>query len=96
MKANKKKNNPNTKKKSKLLSNTVASKKNGFKKILTLWFDNADAKMVLNISDSTLTRLRKNGKIPYTKVGNKYYYPRAYFEQTMLIQVRNKHLISKP
>ncbi len=40
--------------------------------------DSADVKQILQISDSTLKRNRKNRLIPYTKIGKKYYYPRAF------------------
>ena len=63
------------------------------KRDLTKWYDNADAKIALKISDSTLARLRKDQKIPFTKVGNKYYYPRDYFDKSLMQKLENKHLI---
>ncbi|MDP2159058.1 MAG: helix-turn-helix domain-containing protein [Flavobacterium sp.] len=95
MKSKKKKNDGKSSKQSKLLSKAVTSKKTPLKKNLTLWYDNADAKMALNISDSTLSRLRKAEKIPFLKIGGKYYYPRDYFEKSMLQQVQHKHLITR-
>ncbi|MFV0144455.1 helix-turn-helix domain-containing protein [Empedobacter falsenii] len=43
------------------------------------FYDNADLKRLLNVSDRTLYRMRKMNKIPYFKVGNKYYYPMQFF-----------------
>lgn len=41
--------------------------------------DQAGAKMRLNLGDSALYRLRKEGKIPYKKIGGKIYYPISFF-----------------
>lgn len=65
------------------------------KKDLTMWYDNTDAKIALNISDSTLARYRKKNIIPFTKVGNKFYYPRTYFEDSLMNKLANKHLIEQ-
>ncbi|WP_225541549.1 helix-turn-helix domain-containing protein [Empedobacter stercoris] len=48
------------------------------------FYDNADLKRLLNVSDITLYRMRKMNKIPYFKVGNKYYYPMQFFKQKAL------------
>lgn len=48
------------------------------------FYDNADLKRLLNVSDKTLYRMRKMNKIPYFKVGNKYYYPMQFFKQKAL------------
>ena len=49
-------------------------------KDLTVVYDNFDAMRMLNISASTLYRLRKSGVIPFKKIGKRYYYPASYFE----------------
>lgn len=46
--------------------------------------DSASVKQRLNISDSTLYRMRKNKDIPFRKVGKLYYYPKSYFTQEIL------------
>ena len=51
--------------------------------VASIMFDNADVKRYLNISDSTLYRLRTQKAIPFIKIGKKYYYPRLFFEQLL-------------
>jgi Helix-turn-helix domain len=70
-------------------------KMKGSKKDLDLWYDNVDVMRILNISESTLARRRKQEKIPYTELGGKYYYPREFFEKSMVAKMKNKHLIEK-
>jgi len=70
-------------------------KKKSRKKNLDMWYDNVDVMQLLNISESTLARRRKSGKIPYTELGGKYYYPREFFEKSMVAKMKNKHLIEK-
>lgn len=41
--------------------------------------DTADAKRLLNKSDSALYRMRMNGEIPWKKIGRKIYYPKSFF-----------------
>lgn len=48
------------------------------------FYDNADLKSLLNVSDKTLYRMRKTNKIPYIKFGNKFYYPKQFFNQMAL------------
>ncbi len=43
------------------------------------YYDSADVKRLLNISDSTLHRIRKSQKIPHVKIGNKIFYPKSFF-----------------
>ena len=45
------------------------------------FYDNADLKRLLNLSDSALHRLRKSKKIPFRKIGGKVFYPRSYFNK---------------
>lgn len=49
-----------------------------------LFYDSADLKRLLKISDKTLYRMRKRKKIPFRKLGNKYFYPKKYFIQKAL------------
>jgi hypothetical protein len=63
------------------------------KKDLNLWYDNVDVMHILKISESTLARYRKNQKIPFTKLGSKYFYPRQFFEDSMAAKMENKHLL---
>ncbi|WP_313094840.1 helix-turn-helix domain-containing protein [Empedobacter sp.] len=48
------------------------------------FYDNADLKSLLNVSDKTLYRMRKTNKIPYIKFENKFYYPKQFFNQMAL------------
>lgn len=48
------------------------------------YYDSADVKQLLNISDSTLYRMRKVKEIPFFKIGKKIYYPRLFFNQNKL------------
>ena len=48
--------------------------------------DSATVKQILNISDSTLYRMRKNKDIPFRKVGKLYYYPKSFFTK----EIENK------
>jgi predicted site-specific integrase-resolvase len=57
------------------------------------WLDNADVKRFYNISDSTLARYRRDGKIPYTKFGNKILYPQSFFNQSLKKKMVNQHLM---
>lgn len=45
----------------------------------SLFYDSADVKRLLNISDSTLFRIRKARSIPHFKIGKKIFYPRSFF-----------------
>ncbi|MFC3157918.1 Helix-turn-helix domain-containing protein [Chryseobacterium arachidis] len=49
----------------------------------TQYYDSADVKRLLNISDSTLFRIRKSQHIPYIKIGKKIFYPKAFFNNTL-------------
>ncbi|WP_415060410.1 helix-turn-helix domain-containing protein [Flavobacterium sp.] len=60
-----------------------------------MWLDNVDVMELLNISASTLARRRKSGQIPYSELGGKFYYPREFFEKSMVAKMKNKHLIEK-
>ena len=45
------------------------------------YYDSADVKRLMNISDSTLHRIRKSQKIPHVKIGNKIFYPKSFFSK---------------
>lgn len=47
----------------------------------SLYYDSADVKRLLNISDRTLQRMRQNNEIPFLKLGKKIFYPKAFFNQ---------------
>lgn len=49
----------------------------------SLYYDSADLKRLLNISDSTLFRIRKSRDIPYFKIGKKIFYPRSFFKNLL-------------
>lgn len=51
------------------------------------WLTGADVKSILQISESTLGRRRKNREIPYTKIGKEYYYPSVFFDRILLQRV---------
>jgi hypothetical protein len=71
----------------------VKPKKKHPKKDLGMWYDNADVKKLLNISDSTLARYRKNEKIPFTKKLGKILYPKDFFDKVLMQSLNNKHLL---
>lgn len=43
------------------------------------YYDNADLKRMLNISDSTLLRIRRSEEIPHIRIGRKIFYPKWVF-----------------
>ncbi|MDD3773305.1 MAG: helix-turn-helix domain-containing protein [Weeksellaceae bacterium] len=45
------------------------------------WLHGSDVKRILNISDSTLWRMRKDNKIPYVKIGRTNFYPKVFFDK---------------
>ncbi len=47
----------------------------------SLYYDNADLKQILHISDRTIYRLRKTNKIQFMKLGGKYFYPKSFFRK---------------
>ena len=49
----------------------------------TEYFDSSDVKKFLNISDSTLNRMRKERKIPFIRFGHKLFYPKSFFTDAM-------------
>lgn len=54
---------------------------------MNCWLTGADVKSILQISQSTLGRRRKNREIPYTKIGKEYYYPSVFFDRILLQRV---------
>ncbi|NML57511.1 helix-turn-helix domain-containing protein [Chryseobacterium cheonjiense] len=48
-----------------------------------MYYDSAYVKRLLNISDSTLFRIRKSQKIPHIRIGRKIFYPKSFFNTTL-------------
>lgn len=48
------------------------------------YYDNADLKKMFNTSDSTLYRMRKEGVLPFYKPRGKIYYPKSFFNKTVI------------
>ena len=46
--------------------------------------DSADLKQEFNLSDSTIYRWRRDGKIKFIKIGGKYYYSRKSIEALLM------------
>ena len=44
------------------------------------YYDNADLKKILHLSDKTLYRWRKSGILPYVKIGGRIYYQKEVLE----------------
>ncbi len=57
------------------------------------WLDAYEVKKLLNISDSTLWRYRKEEKIPYRIIGNKYFFPSSFFTKSVETKIFNAHLL---
>ena len=57
------------------------------------WLDAHEVKKLLNISDSTLWRYRKEKKIPYKIIGNKYLCPESFFTKSVETKIFNAHLL---
>jgi len=49
------------------------------------YYDNADLKRLLHVSDSTLHRMRKSKDIPYRKIRGKIYYPKSFLNNVFKI-----------
>ncbi|WP_083477488.1 helix-turn-helix domain-containing protein [Chryseobacterium aquaticum] len=45
------------------------------------YYDSADVKQLLKISDRTLQRLRKSDEIPHIRIGKKIFYPKSFFTE---------------
>ncbi len=58
-----------------------------------IWYDGADIKQLFNISDPTLGRYRKDKKIPFTKLGGRFLYPKSFFTKSLMDKMENKHLL---
>ncbi|GAB3722417.1 hypothetical protein [Flavobacterium koreense] len=57
------------------------------------WLDSADLKIRFKVSNTTLWRLRKENKIPYSKMGNKFVYPESFFTKSLVNKMKNAHLL---
>jgi hypothetical protein len=58
-----------------------------------IWYDSADVMQLYNISDSTLARYRKENKIPFTRLGGRFLYPKSFFTKSLMEKLENKHLL---
>jgi hypothetical protein len=58
-----------------------------------IWYDGADLKSLFHLSESTLIRYRKENKIPFTKLGGRFLYPKVYFTKSLMEKMENKHLL---
>lgn len=47
------------------------------------WLKSSEVKEILNISPNTLTAFRKNGSLPFTKVGGTFYYDKDEIENLL-------------
>lgn len=59
------------------------------------WLKSYEVKNILNISTGTLQRLRSNGTIPYSKIGNITYYDAADIDQVIERKKRDITFYSK-
>jgi hypothetical protein len=59
----------------------------------SIWLDSSDIKQFYHISDSTLIRYRKENKIPYTKLGGRFLYPKKFFTESLMAKMENKELL---
>lgn len=57
------------------------------------WLDSADVKRRFHFSDTTLWRYRKDQKIPFSKIGNKFFYPESFFTKSLVKKMENAHLL---
>ena len=55
-----------------------------------IWYDGADIKQLFNISESTLIRYRKEKKIPFTRLGGRFLYPKTFFTKSLMEKMENK------
>ena len=51
------------------------------------WLDDQAMLKMFKISASTLYRLRKNGQIPFVKIGAKYIYPKTLINKFLMIKM---------
>lgn len=54
------------------------------------WLYGADVKKILNISESTLKRMRLRNDIPYIKISRTYYYPSIFFTKVLLLKIKRR------
>jgi len=64
------------------------------KDLVAKYYDNADMKMLFNYSDSALAKLRKAGKLPYTKIGGKIVYLREDIDMLLSKNKQNAHILN--
>ena len=55
-----------------------------------IFLDNVQVKKLLNVSDSTLYRLRKRVDIPFAVIGGRTYYPKKMLTKALLEKISKK------
>jgi hypothetical protein len=55
------------------------------------WLSSQDVKTTYKLSESTLFRIRKKGRIPFAKLGGTFYYQSDKIEE-MMLQEANKSI----
>lgn len=75
--------NKTTKRMDRMLSHTTTENNQ--------WLYSAEVMQRLQISESTLRRMRARNEIPHHKIGRTYRYPSVYIEQTLLNKVKYKY-----
>lgn len=58
-----------------------------------IWYDSSDVMRLYNICESTLARFRKEDKIPFTRLGGRFLYPKVFFTKSLMEKLENKHLL---
>lgn len=63
---------------------------------LTDWIDSQDVITLLHISSRTLQTLRRNGTLPYSRIGRKLFYKRTDIQRILqnnyiMFEIRNKN-----
>lgn len=61
-------------------------------KRLERWYDNFEVMKMFHISQRTLQTLRSNGKLPFTKLGNKCFYRGQDLQQMMMESFRDSRV----
>lgn len=61
-------------------------------KRLERWYDNFEVMKMFHISQRTLQTLRSNGKLPFSKLGNKCFYREQDLQQMMMESFRDSRV----
>lgn len=59
---------------------------------LQKWYDNYEVMKMFHISQRTLQTLRSNGKLPFTKLGNKCFYREQDLQYMMMESFRDSRV----